>query len=87
MHFLVSDYAAVLAPGYAALGDAEKALNALEMAILDRSQFVFVSLQYSPFWDPLRQHSRFNELLALADSMITHTPRYLENHRDQIRGH
>lgn len=52
---------------YAALGDQEKALDWLERAEADRSEFLVITdaggLRTDPAWDGLREHPRFQALL------------------------
>ncbi|MEJ7577520.1 MAG: hypothetical protein WKF74_11005, partial [Pyrinomonadaceae bacterium] len=47
---------------YAALGDQEKAFVSLEKAFIERD-FQLSSLKVEPGYDPLRDDSRFQELL------------------------
>jgi class 3 adenylate cyclase/TolB-like protein len=73
--------AAELAEGYLYLGDIENTFKALELAVLNRDEQTVNGLRLAAWWDPLRDDPRFDDLLELLESEVTHTEQYLRDHK------
>jgi TolB-like protein len=70
-----------LALGYLALGDIDKTFTSIKAGIDDHDRFLIGSLIVAEWWDPIRDDPRFDEMLALLDSKVTHTEQYLRDHK------
>ena len=70
-----------LALGYVALGDLDRAFTSIRAGIDNRNRRLLISLIVAEWWDPLREDPRFDEMLALLDSRVTHTEQYLRDHK------
>ena len=75
---LVNDF--YLALGYLALGDIDNTFESIKAGIEEHNHLVTYSLMASEWWDPIRDDPRFDEMLELLDSKITHTEQYLREH-------
>jgi hypothetical protein len=70
-----------LALGYLALGDIDKTFTSIKAGIDDHDRFLVASLIVAQWWDPIRDDPRFDEMLALLDSKVTHTQQYRRDHK------
>ena len=61
-----------------ALGENDLAFEVMERAIRNRAPILIGTLRTAKWWDPLRSDPRFDEMLALLESMETHTDAYLQ---------
>ena len=69
-----------LALGHLALGDVDNTFKAIEAGITNRNQFLPATLLVGEWFDPIRDDPRFDEMLELLDSGVTHTEQYLRDH-------
>ena len=74
---LVNDY--YVARGYLALGEIDNTFKAMEAAIENHHVFLIESLRTAEWWDEIRDDPRFDDMLELLDSKVTHTQTYLNN--------
>ena len=70
-----------LAWGYLALGDIDKTFTSIKAGIEDHNHTLINGLIVAELWDPIRDDPRFDEMLALLDSRVTHTEQYLRDHK------
>ena len=63
-----------------ALGDIDSTFKILEAGIENRDPLLIDSL-VAIWWDPIRDDPRFDEMLELLDSKVTHTEQYLRDHK------
>ena len=70
-----------LAAGHLALGDVDSAFDSMRAGIENRDGGLIFALRLAAWWDPIRDDPRFNEMLALLDAKVTHTERYLKDHK------
>ncbi len=75
---LVNNY--YLAMGYLALGDIDNTFKSIEAGVENINLYLVARLQVAEWWDPIRDDPRFDEMLELLDSKITHTEQYLQDH-------
>ena len=71
----------LLASGHLALGDVDSTFDSIRAGIEDHNVRLFLALPLAEWWDPIRDDPRFDEMLELLDSKVTHTDQYLH---DQI---
>ena len=57
----------VMAHNYVLVGDHEAAITMIERLLSMPSRVSIGWLRIDPFWDPVRDHPRFQELLARED--------------------
>ncbi len=69
-----------LARGYLALEDFDNTFNSIAAGIENQDQFLLESLIVADWWDPIRDDPRFDEMLELLDSKVTHTLQYQRDH-------
>jgi len=69
-----------LAKGHLALGDIDNTFNLIQAGIEDHDPYLIESLLVAEWWNPIRDDPRFDEMLELLDSKVTHTERYLRDH-------
>ena len=69
-----------LATGYLALGDIDNTFNLIQAGIEDHDPYLIESLLVAEWWNPIRDDPRFDEMLELLDSKVTHTEQYLRDH-------
>ena len=67
--------------GHLALGDIDKTFTAIEAGIEEHDRMLIESMPVAAWWDPIRDDPRFDEMLALLDSKVTHTEQYLKDHK------
>ncbi len=70
----------ILARGHLALGDVDSAFDSIRVGIQNHNVYLFTTLPLAEWWDPIRDDPRFDEMLELLDSKITHTEQYLRDH-------
>ena len=68
--------AGYMAETYTAMGDLDRAFEAIEVAVIDRDYRVLDSLRFADWWIPVRDDPRYTALLDLIDSMSTYTDEY-----------
>ena len=68
-----------IALGYLALGDIDNTFKTIETAIENHNVFLIDSLMTAEWWDEIRDDPRFDDMLALLDSKVTHTEEYLKD--------
>ena len=73
---LVDDYYVAL--GYLALGEIDNTFKRIEAGIENHHVFLIESLT-AEWWDEIRDDPRFDDMLALLDSKVTHTEQYLKD--------
>jgi len=71
-----------LALGHLALGDVDSTFTSIKAGIENHDPFLIDSLVVAQWWDPIRDDPRFDEMLELLDSKVTHTEQYLRDHSD-----
>jgi len=77
-HFdLVNHYA--LAMGYLALKDFDNTFKSIHAGIENHDQHLLESMLVAEWWNPIRDDPRFEEMLELLDSKVTHTEQYLRD--------
>ncbi len=69
------------ANGYLALGDTDNTFKEIQAAIEDRSILFIDSFPTAEWWNPIRDDPRFDDMLELLDSKVTHTQTYLNSNR------
>lgn len=74
----------MLAWGYVALGDLDATFSALQVGIENQNMALLDGLLVASWWDPIRDDPRYDELLLLLDSKVTHTEKYLLK-QDQLQ--
>ena len=74
-----------LALGHLALGDGDSTFTSIEAGIENHDPFLIDSLVVAQWWDPIRDDPRFDEMLELLDSKVTHTEQYLHDHNIEER--
>ena len=74
---LTSNY--FIALGYLALGEIDNTFKATEAAIENHNVYLIRSLRTAEWWDEIRDDPRFDDMLELLDSKVTHTQTYLNN--------
>ena len=52
----------------------------IDLATIDHNQRLLDSLIVAEWWNPIRDDPRFDEMLELLDSKVTHTEQYLRDH-------
>jgi len=65
------------AEGYLALGDVGNAFKVIRARIENRDADLLDTLRTGRVWDEIRDDPRFSDMIALLDSMETHTEQYL----------
>ncbi len=68
------------AMGYLALGDIDGTFKSILAGIENHDQNLLESLLVAEWWNPIRDDPRFEEMLELLDSKVTHTEQYLRDH-------
>ena len=71
------DYPLEVAMGYFALDQSDNAFKTIESGIESQDNDIINSLRVGKFWDPFRKDARFDDMIMLMDSKITHTSRFL----------
>ena len=66
--------------GHLALGDIDHTFSSIQAGIEDHDANLIESLIVAEWWDPIRDDPRFEEMLRLLDSKVTHTEQYLRDH-------
>jgi len=69
-----------LGMGYLALGDIDNTFKSIKAGIEDHNELLLESVMVAEWWDPIRDDPRFDEMLELLDSKVTHTEQYLRDH-------
>ena len=69
-----------LAMGHLALGDIDNTFKSIQAGIEDYDPYLLEGLLVAEWWNPIRDDPRFDEMLELLDSKVTHTERYLRDH-------
>ncbi|HIL99189.1 MAG: hypothetical protein ABGY96_00215 [bacterium] len=52
----------------------------IEAGIENHDSILLITLLVSDLWDPIRGDPRFDEMLELMDSKVTHTEQYLQDY-------
>jgi DNA-binding winged helix-turn-helix (wHTH) protein/TolB-like protein len=71
------------AVGYDSLGDIETTLDLIHDGVVEHDHSIIYLMRADVFSEEVRRHPRFSELLALLESKVTHTARYLRDHDGQ----
>lgn len=69
-----------LAMGHLALGDIDNAFKSIQAGIEEHDLHLLGNLLIAEWWNPIRDDLRFDEMLELLDSKVTHTEQYLRDH-------
>ena len=69
-----------LAEGYLALEDTDNTFKSILAGIEEHNQHLIESLIVAKWWDPIRDDPRFDEMLKLLDSKVTHTDQHQRDH-------
>ena len=74
-----------LARGYLALGEIDNCFKSIQAGIDDQHEYLIDSLTVAEWWNPIRDDPRFDEMLELLDSKVTHTEQYLRDNEIEQR--
>jgi len=69
-----------LAIGYLSLRQIDNTFKSIKVGIEEQSWILILTLRAAEWWDPIRDDPRFDEMLELLDSKVTHTEQYLRDH-------
>ncbi len=70
-----------LAIGHLSLGDIDNTFKSIQAGIEDHNPYLLDTLLVAEWWNPIRDDPRFDEMLELLDSKVTHTEQYLHDHK------
>ena len=68
-----------LATGSLALGKIDNTFKVIEAAVENYNGLMIDSLRVAEWWEPIRDDPRFDDMLDLLDSKVTHTETYLKS--------
>jgi hypothetical protein len=74
-----------LALGHLALGDVDRAFEAIEAAIEDHDALLVESLRTAEWWTGIRDDPRYRNVIDLLNSKETHTEQYSRAHDAEPR--
>ena len=75
-----------VAIGYLSLREIDNTFKSIRIGIEEQSGILLLTLRSSQWWDPIRDDPRFDEMLELLDSKVTHTEQYLRDHNIEAKG-
>ncbi len=75
-----------LAIGYLSLSEIDNTFKSIKAGIEEQSWILIITLRASQWWDPIRDDPRFDEMLELLDSKVTHTEQYFRDHNIEAEG-
>ena len=62
------------------MGDIDNTFKSIRSGIEDHNHILLDSLIVAELWNPVRDDPRFDDMLKLLDSKVTHTEQYLRDH-------
>ncbi len=69
-----------LALGFLSLREIDNTFKSIKAGIEEQCWILLMTLRTSQWWNPIRDDPRFDEMLELLDSKVTHTEQYLRDH-------